>query len=74
VSWPPYGTGLKVHTQKSFKEFIMPMDFPGMASYKSFQRQLSMHGGIHQEPLGTNGGILQGKSSVFVALVQRLVY
>jgi hypothetical protein len=69
VSWLPCGTGFKVHDKKAFKEFIMPLYFPGMTSYTSFRRQLNMYG-MHQESMGTNGGILQGKSSVFLALVQ----
>jgi hypothetical protein len=44
ISWTPCGTAFTVHDIYAFVTIVMPIYFPGMASYKSFRRQLNLYG------------------------------
>jgi hypothetical protein len=44
ISWTPCGTAFTVHNICAFATIVMPIYFPGMASYKSFRRQLNLYG------------------------------
>jgi hypothetical protein len=44
ISWTPCGTAFTVHDIHAFVTIVMPIHFPGMASYKSFRRQLNLYG------------------------------
>jgi hypothetical protein len=46
--WFPSGRTFAIHDQKEFFRIVMPIYFPGMTSYKSFRRQLSLYG-IYQQ-------------------------
>jgi HSF-type DNA-binding len=40
VSWQPHGRCFVVHQPKAFEEFALPLFFPGMNKWSSFQRQV----------------------------------
>jgi HSF-type DNA-binding len=40
VSWQPHGRCFVVHQPKAFEDFALPLFFPGMNKWSSFQRQV----------------------------------
>merc|ERR1711865_1224375 len=44
IAWSTGGTTFTIHNQSAFEQWIMPLYFSGMSSYKSFRRQLNLYG------------------------------
>ena len=44
IAWSTGGTTFTIHNQAAFEQWIMPLYFSGMSSYKSFRRQLNLYG------------------------------
>ena len=44
ISWLPCGKAFKIHDPEAFSQLVLPGEFGGMNSFRSFRRQLNLYG------------------------------